>query len=362
MNQRYGIGFISKSKLLLLCVSIFMVQNVYATSTVCYKKNWTKPSKIESIALDGGKCGGNHSLNQMKKKGWFIKDIKITTSSKGLNYTYVLTDSNPVAIKKEQIIRNMKSEKINLKQTFLEVRNVTDNTAIIDQGNLKVGQSGIIEHSYANGNKIIVSSAYVISSNSTSSTIKFIPFLDLKQNAIPTSNRKVTNGDKFLLNYLYNFSLLITPDGESFKLIRRKFRENSFLHSDVFAAYLKFIFRPLPTKEIIQDFALSQNMGTIFVVLESNLYVLDSRTFTLLDKRPLKYVSKEMQMPFYTRVEDIESSMLTRDYTKWLNLAKKYLGADNRTEEEILYEDEIIKKSKDSKLDYTQYYKKLLGV
>lgn len=357
--------FTKKSKLLLLCASILLTQSLSAKTTSCYKKEWTKPSTIENTQLDGGICAGDFSLNQMKKKGWFVKDIKIKTSGSGLDYTYILTDINPISIRKDQIANNMKLQKIDLKQTFLSVNQVTSETAIINIGNLKIGQSGIIEHTYKDGKKIIVSSAYVIDSNSNTSKVKFIPFLDLKQNAIPTSNRKVENGDKFLLNYLYDFSLLIAPNNASFKQVRKSFRNNTFLHSDVFAAYLKFIYRPLPTKEIIQDYALAQNMGTLFFVLESNLYVVDTRTFAILDKRPLKYVSDEKQMPFYTRVEGIKDSLLTKDfiqdYSKWLELAKKYIS-ETRTEDEIIYGDLATDKSKDPKLDYTEYYKKLLGV
>ncbi len=360
--RRTNIIFTKKIKLLLIWLAIFMTQSLFAQTTICHKKEWTEPSTIEHITLDGGKCEGQYSLNQMKKKGWFVKDIKINTSGQGLDYIYYLTDINPIDIKKDQVANNMRLEKIDLHQTLLKVTQVTQDTATINMGNLKIGQSGIIEHTYEDGNQIIVSSAYVIESNQSTSKIKFIPFLDLKQNAIPTSNRTVENGDKFLLNYLYDFSLLITPNNESFKLVRKKFRNNAFLHSDVFGSYLKFIYRPLPTKEIIQDFALSQNMGTVFIVLESNLYVLDTRTFTILDKRALKYVEGEKQMPFYTRVEGIKHSIFTEDYTKWIRLAKKYLGDDKRSEDEIIYGDLSTEKTKDPKLDYTQYYKKLLGV
>ncbi len=354
--------FKSKSKLLLLCASLFVAQNLSAKTTVCYKKDWNKPSTIESTALDGGVCAGEYSLYQMKKDGWFIKDIKIKSSNKGLNYTYILTNVNPIDINKNQISDNLRAQKLNFNQTFQNIINVSGNTATINIGNLKIGQSGIIKHTYKDGNQIIVSSAYVTSSNESSSQIKFIPFLDLKQNAIPTSNRKVANGDKFLLNYLYDFSLLIAPNNESFKIVRKKYRDNTFLHSDVFAAYLKFIYRPQPTKEIIQDFALAQNMGTLFFVIDSNLYIVDTRTFAVLEKRPLNYLQNETQMPFYTRVEKIKYSILTENYTKWFDFAKKYISEDTKTEEEILYGDLATSKSKDSDVDYNEYYKKLLGV
>lgn len=355
-----------KRKLLLLCASLFIVQNLNAESTICFKNDWTKPSIIESTPLDGGECKSKFSLYQMQKKGWFIKDIKIKTAKNGLNYIYVLTNEDPINIKKWQKNINVKIEKINLKQSSISINDVNDETATINVGNLKIGQSGIINHTYSDGKKLIVSSAFVIESNTNTSKIKFLPFLDLKQNALPTSNRKASNGDEFVLNYLYDFSLLIAPNNESFKLVRHKFKESTFVHSDLFAAFLKYIHKPLPTKEMIQDFALSQNMGTIFMIIESHVYILDSRTFAILDKKPLKTFVISEQMPFYTRVEKIETSLFTQDYFQWLKLAKKYVTPDeSKTEDEILYGDiKVNKKSNKIKSihTYTKYYKKLLGV
>ena len=360
------INFMSKTKLLLICACLFMVQNLSAKTTTCYKKEWTKPSKIESTALDGGECNGKFSLYEMQNKGWFIKDIKIVVANNGLNYAYLLTDVDPINLKKWNKKNKIKVEKINLKQSSFIINDIKDGTAVINVGSLKIGQSGLVNHTYKDGNKLIVSSAFVIESNKNSSKIKFLPFLDLKQNALPTSDRKPENKDEFVLNYLYDFSLLLTPNNNSFKLVRNKFRNSTFLHSDLFAAFLKFIHKPLPTKEMIQDFALSQNMGTIFIVIESDLYILDTRTFAVLDKKQITVYDKSEQMPFYTRVEKIDTNLLTMDYTNWIDIAKKYLSLEDKTEEEILYGDIVIEGEKDGSViqnkEYTKYYKKLLGV
>ena len=42
----------------------------------------------------------------------------------------------------------------------------------------------------------------------TVSIVEFFDFDDLKQEAIPTSNRKAEAGDVLVLNYMYNSSLL----------------------------------------------------------------------------------------------------------------------------------------------------------
>lgn len=352
-----------KNRLLILCATLLVASSLNAKTTVCYKKSWESPAQIEVTKLDGGECNGEKSLKQMQREGWYIKDINIKSANKGLDYSYILTDIDPVQISKELTDTNDIFKSLDISLQVSDLSNVTNETAVINIGNLKIGQSGIIQHRYENGNSIIVSNAYVQSSNANSSVIKFIPFLDLKQNAIPTSNRKVSSEDKFILNYMYDQSLLIAPNIESFRFVRVKFPQNNFIHSDIFGAYLKSEYQPLPSKKIIQDFARSQNLGTIFIVIKSDLYTIDTRTFTILNKQKITNISSKTQMPFYTRVENIEANLLTNGWFGWLNFS--YITdffVDNRTEDQILYGDLAKGKNTNAKTDYTTYYTNLLGL
>lgn len=352
-----------KNRLLILCATLLVANSLNAENTICYKKSWEKPSEIETVNLDGGLCNGEKSLKQMQREGWYIKDIEIKGATKGLDYNYILTDIDPVKIAKELTDTNDISKELNIQAQVSNLSNVTDETAVINIGNLKIGQSGIIQHRYENGNSIIVSNAYVQSSNNNSSVIKFIPFLDLKQNAIPTSNRKVSDEDRFILNYMYDQSLLIAPNVESFRQTRAKFVENNFIHSDIFGAYLKSEYQPLPSKKIIQEFARSQNLGTIFIVIKSDIYTIDTRTFTILNKQKINNISSKSEMPFYTRVENIESNLFTNGWFGWLDFSViRDFFEDNRTEEEILYGDLAKNKTGDAKTDYNTYYTNLLGL
>jgi len=352
-----------KMRLLLLGATLLVANSLNAKTTICYKKGWETPSNIETTKLDGGECNGEKSLKDMKRAGWYIKDIDIKSADKGLDYNYILSDINPVIIDKELTSTNDITKDLDVQIQISRLSNVTNNTATIAIGNLKIGQSGIIQHKYEDGNSIIISSAYVQSSTSNSSVIKFIPFFDLKQNAIPTSNRVVENNDIFILNYMYNQSLLITPNIDTFRTVRGKFQDNNFVHSDIFGAYLKSEYRPLPTQKIIQEFALSQNLGTIFLVIKSDLYILDSRTFTVLNKQKIANISSKTQIPFYTRIENIESNIFTSDIWSWLDFSviTDFLD-DDRTEEEILYGDLAQNKSKDGQINYNTYYSNILGL
>jgi len=356
--------FLTKTVFALFATTI-LSQGLYAKTTVCYKKDWKSPSTIETTKLDGGECNSQLSYKDMLKNGWFLKDIKIEKGTDGLNYIYVLTDEKLINIDNNKFMEN-KITKLDYKAVAAKITNTTDETAQIDIGNLRVGQSAIIQHMYEDNKSLIVSSAYVIKSNSNSSTIKFIPFLGLKQNALPTSNRKPQDGDIAIVNYLYNASLIIAPSQDAFTATRQKYTSNNFLHSDLFASYLKKEGIPFPSKEVIQDYALSQNLGTIFFIIGSNVYVVDTKTFAILEKDTISYnFVEDEKMPFYTRVEKIEKNLVTSilDFKSWFSFIGDIFGDDDRSEEEILLEDEIESGQINIKPEvYKNYYKTILGI
>ena len=352
--------------LIAIFATVLLVQGLKANTTICYKKNWKSPSTIETTKLDGGECNGDLSLKDMLKNGWNIKDIKIERKKDGLNYSYILTDKKLVKIDNSTFMDN-KYTKLNYKPISTKISNVTKENATINIGNLRIGQSAIIQHNYENSKTLIVSNAYVVKSNKTNSTLKFLPFLDIKQNAIPTSNRNPQDGDTAILNYLYDASLIIAPSQDAFTATRAKYRDNNFLHSDIFGAKLKITREPLPSKEIIQEFAIEQNLGTIFFIIGSKVYIVDAKTFAILDENTISYnfVETEM-MPFYTRVEKIEKSKIEK-FLNWESIKSlkflDFLGDDKRSEEEQLLEDEI--ESGELAFEgelYNNYYKTILGI
>lgn len=360
-----------KNKLLILCATLFVTQGLNAQNTTCYKKLWYQPSTIETTALDGGECNSKYSVKDMKKKGWIVKDIDIQPANNGMSYEYQLSyaGKNTEIENTEDMITNLgniqkvdKTKSISFLSKEISLSNVNNETATINIGNLEVGQSGVIKHSYGKNQSIIISNASVSSSNASTSIIKFTPFLDLKQDSIPTTNIEITNDDTFILNYLYDASLIIAPNANTFRSVRSKFKKNNFLHSDIFAAFLKTEYRPKPSKDIIQDFAISQNIGTIFFVIESKIFIVDSKTFKIIDEYKIENLSEKNQMPFYTRIEEIESNVLTSDIFD-ISFSNIF---ETKTAQEVLDEylesEKELKKNSKKESEYTSYYKKLLGV
>ena len=325
------------NKVLLLGAVSLISNTLLAQETICFKNGVDKPSMIEEVALDGDVCKGTLTVNDMKSNGWDVLDIKISTSQNKLNYSYYFYKDSNQSTKNTTTLPMPKttlgSNEFTTKPIGTKITNIENNQSTIDVGNLIIGQTGIIVHLYDNDKKQIVSNAKVISSNANSSVVEFFPFEDLKQEALPMTNRQVSINDVLVLNYMYNSSLLIAPTLDSFQAARSNFKSNNFIHSDIFAAKLKVNNKPFPKQEDIQNFAIEQNLGTIFFVLNNKVFVLDTKTFTILATYAFSYENKEYQMPFYTRVEEIEKSIF--DFSFFSN---------------------------DEKLTYDEYYEKVLGL
>ncbi len=192
-------------------------------------------------------------------------------------------------------------------QKITTITNVSSSEATINVGNLKVGQSGIVIHNYDDESSIVVSNAIVISSNNNESKVIFTKFDDLTQNALPTSNLKPSNGDTFILNYLYKKSLLIAPNGSTYNNIKEKFTAQSFFNSDVFASFLKLKYNPTPLKADFQEFCKNNNLGTIYFVIDKKVYIVDSKSFVILEEHNIINDDAVQEQPFYTKVDEIKN-------------------------------------------------------
>jgi hypothetical protein len=201
---------------------------------------------------------------------------------------------------------------------------IKNNQAKISLQNLTVGQSGIIVHKTLK-NKIIIDQAVITQSNDSYSTIKFLKQDILPQNAIPTSKLKPRDGDMFVLNHLYQTSLLIVPNLETKKYILDIYSKQNFLNEDFFASYLKLINEPIPTKEDILAFTKKQQIGTIFVVVQEKLFIVDSLSFKVIDSVDIKVEDNSTQSPFLTKIDKITRSFFDFGAKKIENYNKYYL-------------------------------------
>ena len=124
----------------------------------------------------------------------------------------------------------------------------------------------------ATGN-IIIALATVSTIDNNHATVIIKQNNILTQDALPTTKFKVQNNDLFILNHLYNVSLLIVPNKQSKNIIKHNYSRQTFINEDFFASHLKLNETPIPTKKIIQDFCTNQQIGTIFIAVNNILYI-----------------------------------------------------------------------------------------
>ena len=218
-----------------------------------------------------------------------------------------------------------------LTQKITKLTQINANQATIQIGNLAIGQSGIIINENNSKKAVIICFATVINSNEKESTLKFNFKEIIQQDAIPKTNRQPKVGDKFILNHLYQNSMIIAPNFKTNDDIKKLYGEWNFLDSDLFAAYLKINNTPAPKKKDILEFAHKNELGTILFAFDNKLFIVDTVSFLPIKNIDFTIDDNTTHSPFYTNVDEIKTGTFS------------------------FFEEESIG-------DYNKYYKKLLGI
>lgn len=82
---------------IILYILFFAVLS-FAQTTMCYKDGVVSPSIMETALLVGSDCQ-NKTIKDMQKDGWIIKDIQILKVNNKLNFVYIFTKAEVLAIK-----------------------------------------------------------------------------------------------------------------------------------------------------------------------------------------------------------------------------------------------------------------------
>lgn len=117
---------------------------------------------------------------------------------------------------------------VNLQTQTAKIFDVTQTTATINIPNLSIGQSGVVVTDI-DENSIILAQAIITKTSNSNSTIEFLDTKVLLQNAIPTTILKPVDGDSFILNHLYNTSLLIVPNETAKQSVQEFIKTKTFL-------------------------------------------------------------------------------------------------------------------------------------
>lgn len=187
---------------------------------------------------------------------------------------------------------------------ILEVR---EHTLLIEKNDWAVGSSGLLIHNVNTQHSTVSSRVEVISHEKNSTTIKFINFDDLKQEALPTLNTKISTNDTVQLGWLHNRVLVIAPTQNSYQLVQKGQQDKTFINSDLFALHLSKEGHPTPLKEDLQSFCRNYDIGIIEFVIADTVYQVDAYTFTVLETIEAKFPQTKQSLPFFSHVKDINA-------------------------------------------------------
>ncbi len=189
--------------------------------------------------------------------------------------------------------------------SLLEVNN--NEGVIQDSADFIVGSSGVVMHAFDEKTSAIIARFDVIKKENGKAIVRFAPFKMLAQGAFPDTGVKPAAADKVIVNYLYDRALIITPNQAVFNDVSKKPLGMTWVHPDIVASYLAELYRPNPDKTIFQQACYQNTASLILFAIKDKGYFVDCNNFNTIatiDVTP----SSEIQVPFYSRIKNVESS------------------------------------------------------
>ncbi|HIP14777.1 MAG TPA: hypothetical protein EYG74_04740 [Sulfurimonas autotrophica] len=217
---------------------------------------------------------------------------------------------------------------------------------------IDVGVSGFVVHHITPEHSAIIKNGVVQSFDAKRqiATVKMSKFSALQNNALPHGKWKVVVGDSVVLAFGYSRSLLIAPNEEIYYEIAKSV-QTQWIHPDLFATVLSFNGHPTPLKEDFEAMADASSVGLLFIYLNQKVYTLDIKSFTILNISDAKLKQTKADLPFYTRVKNIDAAWWGAGSSRLKSYEPHYyelLVANNKTNKQLY---EIIKNG-DKKLHY----------
>lgn len=184
-----------------------------------------------------------------------------------------------------------------------------NNEVNIKVDKIDVGMSGFVSHKIEGGHSIILNNAVVKSYNKATktATLTLSPFIDLRNNALPSGKWKIEVGDNAVLAFGYTRGLLIAPNEEIYYRITKS-AKIQWVHPDIFATILSFNGHPTPLREDFTKLAVGTSVGLVYIFLDKKIYTLDSKSFKILTIIDADLLQDEANLPFYTRVPEIDAN------------------------------------------------------
>ena len=174
---------------------------------------------------------------------------------------------------------------------------------------IDVGVSGFIVHGIDEEHTTILKNAVVKSfdENSKIAKLAISEFNALSSSALPSGRWDVQIGDTAVLAFGYTRALLIAPNEDIYYRVTKS-SNIQWIHPDIFATILSFNGHPTPLRSDFTEMSTNTSVGLVFIYLDERVYTLDAKSFKILAITDAKLEQKEVNLPFYMRVPEIDAA------------------------------------------------------
>ncbi|NLK66144.1 MAG: hypothetical protein GX282_01545 [Campylobacteraceae bacterium] len=204
------------------------------------------------------------------------------------------------------------------------LESVADGHGVIaDSPNIIVGSSGVVVHTFSNGESSIIARAVVTEKNAGRATVRFEVFGALSQPALPIPGVLPKSGDKVILNYLYDRALIVVPNEDIYRQIVSSFPNIEFVNPDIAGAYLSSRSKPNPNRDDFREICALNAAGLIFIAMDGVAVFADCGSFDILRKFETNPV-ENYQVPFYSGIFGISPAWWKWDSAYITNYDRHY--------------------------------------
>jgi len=201
------------------------------------------------------------------------------------------------------------------------------------------GVSGIVVHYYNDKHSAIVATVVAIGGNK----VQIVDANYVQNPKLPDIATPVSIGDKVVMGYLYNRSLLIAPNQATYDDVTSIYPTIDFVNPDLLAFSMMREGLDMPTKKSIQEYCNQNAIGLVYIVTADMGYFIDVNSFQILSVEPVDS-SGDRMLPFFMRLERIDGGVAGLFESLYEKVRDDILGRDDTLEG-----------------DYDRYYLHIMG-
>lgn len=184
------------------------------------------------------------------------------------------------------------------------------NTGTITTARVEPGVSGFVVRHFSPEHSAIIANAVVNAYDEDTGklTVSLSPYTGLRQNSLPKGEWYPRPDDEVILAFAYDRGVLIAPDRAIYLQLTKRLSTVEWMHVDTLATFLSYKGHPTPLKEDLSEFCTVATAGLLFLYLHDSLFTIDCQSFALLQISPAALEYDHADLPFYTRVPEIDAN------------------------------------------------------